>query len=82
LRFWNSRLRREGQAVRDAIFNALQERAPHPLPAYTRPGVVGVTTSQAETRPRSVLDLGKSQREARPHPSPLPRGEGEAPGGG
>jgi ATP-dependent helicase HrpA/adenine-specific DNA-methyltransferase len=40
LRFWNSQLRREGQAVRDAIFNALQQRAPHPLPDYTRPGVL------------------------------------------
>ena len=41
LRFWNGRLRRELQVVRDAIFHALQERAPHPLPGYTRPGVVG-----------------------------------------
>src|SRR5258708_2149235 len=40
LRFWNSRLGREGQAIRDTIFNALQQRAPHPLPDYTRPGVV------------------------------------------
>ena len=62
LRFWNSQLRRERQAVRDSIFNALQQRAPHPLPAYTRPGIVGAD---------------KSLGEARPHPSPLPRGEGE-----
>ena len=80
LRFWNSRLRREGQTVRDAIFNALQQRAPHPLPAYTRPGIVGVTKSQKETRPESVVEPGKSQGEARPHPGPLPRGEGELPG--
>jgi hypothetical protein len=66
LRFWNWRLRREGQAVRDAIFNALQQRAPHPLPAYTRPGIVGAE---------------KSQKDARPHPGPLPRGEGELPCG-
>jgi ATP-dependent helicase HrpA/adenine-specific DNA-methyltransferase len=65
LRFWNSRLRRESQAVRDTIFNTLQERAPHPLPAYTRPGMVGVGAD-------------KSQKDARPHPSPLPRGEGAA----
>jgi len=41
LRFWNSHLRRNGQSVRDMIFNELQQRAPHPLPEYTRPGVVG-----------------------------------------
>ncbi|MSU61655.1 MAG: DUF559 domain-containing protein [Pedosphaera sp.] len=37
LRFWNWQLRREKQLVRDAIFNALQERAPHPAPHYTKP---------------------------------------------
>jgi very-short-patch-repair endonuclease len=37
LRFWNSRLRRESQWIRDTIFNQLQARAPHPLPHYTRP---------------------------------------------
>ena len=37
LRFWNSRLRREAQWIRDAIWNTLQERAPHPLPDYCRP---------------------------------------------
>jgi len=37
LRFWNSRLRREKQPVRDTIFRVLQERAPHPLPDYCRP---------------------------------------------
>lgn len=41
LRFWNGQLRREKQFVRDVVFNALQERAPHPLPACTRPGIVG-----------------------------------------
>ena len=41
LRFWNNQLRRERQLVRDCIFNALQKRAPHPLPDYTRSGVVG-----------------------------------------
>ena len=40
LRFWNGRLRREKQAVRDAIWQALQERAPKPLPEYGRPGIV------------------------------------------
>jgi len=38
LRFWNSHLRREKQAIRDSIWGALQERAPHPLPDYCRPG--------------------------------------------
>ena len=37
LRFWNSRLRRDAQTIRDAIFNELQIRAPHPLPDYTKP---------------------------------------------
>jgi len=41
LRFWNSRLRREKQYIRDIIWRNLQERAPQPLPAYCRPGVVG-----------------------------------------
>ena len=36
LRFWNSRLRREGQSIRDTIFRELQARAPHPLPEYTK----------------------------------------------
>ena len=37
LRFWNSRLRRDKQAIRDTIFRELQARAPHPLPDYTKP---------------------------------------------
>jgi very-short-patch-repair endonuclease len=37
LRFWNGQLRREKQFVLGAIFNALQERAPHQMPVYTRP---------------------------------------------
>jgi adenine-specific DNA-methyltransferase len=37
LRFWNSRLRREQEWIRDAIWQALQERFPHPLPNYCRP---------------------------------------------
>ncbi|PWU15975.1 MAG: DNA-cytosine methyltransferase [Verrucomicrobia bacterium] len=39
LRYWNGRLRREKQVVRDAIWKALQDRAPHPLPEYCRPGL-------------------------------------------
>ena len=34
LRFWNSHLRREAQAIRDTIFRELQARAPRPLPSY------------------------------------------------
>ena len=41
LRYWNSHLRRERQAIRDSIWRTLQERAPHPLPDYCRPGVIG-----------------------------------------
>jgi len=37
LRFWNSRLRREKQSIRDTIWLTLQERAPHPLPEYCQP---------------------------------------------
>ena len=44
MRFWNARLRREKQVMREAIWQALQERAPKPLPEYGRPGVVGGET--------------------------------------
>ena len=37
LRFWNSSLRRNAASIRDTIFRELQERAPHPLPDYTKP---------------------------------------------
>src|ERR1051326_269847 len=37
LRFWNARLRREKQVIRDLIWAALQERAPQPMPRYCRP---------------------------------------------
>ena len=37
LRFWNGRLRREREIIRDTIWRALQERAPHPLPDYCSP---------------------------------------------
>jgi adenine-specific DNA-methyltransferase len=45
LRFWNARLRRERQVVRDAIWKALQERAPRQIPDYCRP-LRGVSASQ------------------------------------
>src|SRR5262249_1582097 len=56
LRFWNSRLRAERQYIRDTIFSALQQRAPHRLPAYTRPGLVGTAEPQGKAHP----DAGKS----------------------
>ena len=34
LRFWNSRLRREKEFIRETIWRELQERAHHPLPHY------------------------------------------------
>lgn len=37
LRFWNSHLRRDKDSIRETIWRELQERAPHPLPAYCRP---------------------------------------------
>ena len=40
LRFWNARLRREKEVVRNAIWEALQDRAPRPVPEYCRPGIV------------------------------------------
>ena len=37
LRFWNGRLRREKESVRETIWRELQQRTPHPLPKYCRP---------------------------------------------
>jgi hypothetical protein len=37
LRFWNGRLRREKDVVRDTIWHTLQERVPQPMPEYCRP---------------------------------------------
>ena len=48
LRFWNWQLHQERQVVRDAIFKALQTRAPHPLPGYTRPGIVCSGTARTQ----------------------------------
>ena len=51
LRFWNGRLRREKQVVRDAIWQALQERAPKPMPQYCCPGVVQSKARDEGTAP-------------------------------
>jgi len=40
LRFWNSQLKRDKEVIRNTIWRTLQERAPHPLPDYCRPGDV------------------------------------------
>ena len=37
LRFRNSRLRRERDSIRETIWQALQARAPRPMPDYCRP---------------------------------------------
>jgi very-short-patch-repair endonuclease len=37
LRFWNSRLRRDRDWIRETIWQELQRRAPRPLPDYCRP---------------------------------------------
>ena len=51
LRFWNHQLRRERQFVRDVIFRALQDRAPHPLPEYTQPGINSAEVSTDRAPP-------------------------------
>ena len=64
LRYWNSQLRRNQQAIRDSIWAELNARSPRVLPEFQRPGVVG------ENR-RPALKAGDH-----PHPCPLPEGEG------
>src|SRR5437667_2180301 len=50
LRFWNSRLRRERDAIRETIWQALQARAPRPLPDYCRP----LATASEGIQPRGA----------------------------
>jgi very-short-patch-repair endonuclease len=71
MRFWNSHLRRESQEIRDAIWRALQERAPHPLPDYCRPGLCKSNKLSARGEETARELAGNS-----PHPAPLPTGEG------
>ena len=40
LRFWNARLRRDNDVVRNTIWQALQESVSHPLPDYCQPRVI------------------------------------------
>jgi len=37
LRFWSSHVRRDKQAIRDKIWQNLQQRAPQPVPGYCVP---------------------------------------------
>jgi very-short-patch-repair endonuclease len=48
LRFWSSNLKREKEMIRETIWRALRERAPHPLPDYCRMGIVGAEKSAHE----------------------------------
>jgi ATP-dependent helicase HrpA/adenine-specific DNA-methyltransferase len=49
LRYWSGRLRWAKQVLRDAIWQALQERAPKPLPDYCWTGVVGSEAKEQNT---------------------------------
>jgi hypothetical protein len=63
LRFWNSRLRREKDSIRDVIWRALQKRSEHPLPNYCRP----------------MIASGQGMKPAAgafPSPQPSPPGKG------
>ena len=51
LRFWNGSLRREKEVVREAIWRALQKRAPQPVPEYCRTGVVGGNSENVANTP-------------------------------
>jgi very-short-patch-repair endonuclease len=46
-RFWNSRLRWDKDAIRSAIWDALQEHAPQPVPGYCWPLSHGSETALA-----------------------------------
>jgi len=57
LPFWNSHLRQNRQSIRDTIFDELQKRAPHPLPAYIRPMTVAKKIDDTEggrKKPKTV----------------------------
>lgn len=63
LRFWNGRLRREKDVIRDAIWRALQERAPQPVPEYCEPRGLGEIAG-------TQLEGGRVP--PHPHSGPLP----------
>jgi adenine-specific DNA-methyltransferase len=78
LRFWNSRLRREAQPIRDTIWWTLQQRAPHPLPDYCRPMPIPATSSAkpATSRLGNTPRKGDPFNNPSPSPYPSPKGEG------
>jgi very-short-patch-repair endonuclease len=57
LRFWNSRLRREKDSIRETIWRTLQERAPHPLPEYCRP-MLPTMIQKTKTLAQAPGDMG------------------------
>ena len=61
LRFWNSRLRKESQWIRDTIFRELQARAPHPLPEYTRPMTPLAIARDKQSVPATDQNPGKTR---------------------
>jgi len=67
LRFWNSRLRRDKEFVRDIIWRELQARAPQALPKYCEAGrgALGVES-----------DVGDDVTSPSPSPRPSPLGRG------
>jgi len=67
LRFWNARLRREKEVVRETIWRELQMRAPHPLPDYCQ-AMKSVTASDSEIFGEATPPSPS------PQPSPLGRG--------
>ncbi len=77
LRFWNSRILRQKQAIRDTIFRELQERAPHPLPAYTRPGVGGGVRATRRSPYRTRIPPAFAPQAVRLLPLPPGEGRGE-----
>jgi very-short-patch-repair endonuclease len=67
LRFWNARLRREKEVVRETIWRELQARAPRPLPDYCRP---------MGTVPASDSNITNTTTLTSPSPRPSPLGRG------
>jgi len=51
LRFWNGRLRREKEFVRETIWRELQQRTPHPLQDYCR----SITEAANDNRKSSAV---------------------------
>ena len=67
LRFWNARLRREKEIIRETIWRELQTRGPQPLPDYCRP-MKSATAGNSSDSSKTML--------ASPSPQPSPSGRG------